>query len=160
MRDVLELSGLTGKEYLEEWHSLDQPMSPSVFEEMETCLPDETRSAAGEEVSGSCDHQLLFDLVNQALLEIYQRSFTYYPRALSYSCRVHPMPVKDHFVEAVWTSIRGRLSSGQEQTLNDVVAGDLAKDDGWMNMQSETECLALGVEDFIFHELLDELLCC
>ena len=162
VRDVLELSGFTGKEYLEEWHLLDQPMSPSVFEEMEACLPDETRPSR-EEVGLSCDHQLLFDLVNQALLEMYQRSFTYCPRALSYSCRVPPMPVGHHVVEAVWASIRGRLSSGQEekeQTLNDVVAGDLAKDDGWMNLQLQTECLALDVEDMIFHELLDEMLCC
>lgn len=161
VRDVLELSGFTGKEYLEAWHLLDQPLSPSVFEEMEACLPHENQCSK-EEVGPSCDHQLLFDLVNQALLEIYQRSFTYCPRALSYSCRVHPMPVGHHVVEAVWANIRWRLSSGQEKelTLNDVVAGDLAKDDGWMNLQSETECLALEMEDMIFHELLDEMLCC
>lgn len=160
VRDVLELSGLTGKEFLDAWHLLDKmQLSSSVFDEMEACLPQEPQ-CSGQEVSRSIDHQLLFDLVNQALLEIYQRSVTYCPKALSYSCRVRPIPVGHHVIEAVWASIRCGLSSAQhkEVTLNDVVAGDLARDDGWMNLQSETESLALEMEDIIFNQLLDEML--
>ncbi|KAF8395118.1 hypothetical protein HHK36_019059 [Tetracentron sinense] len=160
VRDVLELSGFSGNEYLGTWHSLDQPVDPSVFEEVEGCLPlepDYSRHEAG----GSCDHQLLFDLINEILLEIYERSFTYCPRPLSFNSHIRPLPVGYHVLEEVWASISWYLSSRPEldQSLDYAVARDLAKGDGWMNLQFDTECEGLELEELIFDDLLEEVIC-
>lgn len=151
VRDVVEQSGVIENEYTGSWNS--------VFDEVEACLPNETEPSL-EEVDGSCDRQLLLDLVNELLLEIYERSYTYYPRVLSSSCHIHPMPMGHHVLKEVWTIISGHLSSRSEldQSLNYVMAQDLAKGDGWMNLQSESECVALELEDIIFDELLDEII--
>ncbi|KAK9280481.1 hypothetical protein L1049_014173 [Liquidambar formosana] len=160
VREILEQSGVIGSEYIGTCPLVDQPLNPAVIEEAEACLPNEPESS-GEEVYVSCDHNLLFDLVNEALLEINERSDTYCPRPLSSSCRIHPIPMGYRVLEEVWASISCYLSSRQEleQSFDHVVAQDLAKGDGWMNLQLETECVALELEDIIFDELLGEIIC-
>ncbi|KAK2986101.1 hypothetical protein RJ640_003756 [Escallonia rubra] len=160
VREILERSGFIGNDLHGAWHLSDQLLNPSLFEELEGCWPHET-DYPGEDTSPCLHHLLLFDLVNEALLQIYERSFTYYPRALSTSCRARPLPVGDHIIEEVWTSIRRSLSEKPEmkQSLDSVMAQDMAKDDGWMNLQWESECVALDLEDLIFDELLEEALC-
>ncbi|KAF8402908.1 hypothetical protein HHK36_011000 [Tetracentron sinense] len=159
VRDVLELSGFSRNEYLRTWHSLDQPMDPSIFEEVEGCLPFE-HDCSRHEADGSCDHQLLFDLINEILLEIYERSFTYCPKPLSFKSHIRPLPMGYHVLEEVWESISWYLSGkpGLDQSLEYVVARDLAKGDGWMNLQFETECVGLELEELIFDALLEEVI--
>ncbi|KAL4610507.1 hypothetical protein ACB092_08G055300 [Castanea dentata] len=160
VRDVLELSGFINNECLGEWYSLDQPLDPSLFKELENCLHPELESY-GENVSGNCDHQLLYDLINDTLLEIYERSFTYFPRSFSFNCHIHPMPKGNYLLEEVWAKVSSYLILRPEldQSLNDVVARDMAKGDGWMNLQFDNECVALELEDLIFDELLEEFMC-
>lgn len=155
---VLELSGFIKNEYLGTWYSLDQPLSPSLFKELEACLHPELED--NEEVAdGSCDHKLLFDLINDTLVDIYERSFTYFPKAFSFNRHIRPMPKGHQLLEEVWTKINSYLSLRPEldQSLEDVVARDLVKCDGWMNLQFDSECVALELEDVILEELLDEL---
>ncbi|KAE9461109.1 hypothetical protein C3L33_06977, partial [Rhododendron williamsianum] len=97
---ILHLSGFDGNGFLEQWHSLDQPLNPLVFEEVETCWPHETE-LSGDKISAR--HQLLFDLTNEVLLQIYESSFTYYPRELSLGCRIRPSPSR--FLEEVWAEL-------------------------------------------------------
>lgn len=70
VRDVLEVSGLSGPEASEVWHSQNQPMSPSVYEEVEgnLCMDPECLGNDGE--GGDSDHLLLFDLINEVLVDI------------------------------------------------------------------------------------------
>ncbi|KAA8549265.1 hypothetical protein F0562_000949 [Nyssa sinensis] len=160
VREILERSGFIRNSFLGTWHLPDQPVNPSVFEEVEVCWPHELECSV-EDIWGCCHHQLLFDLVNEVLLQIYDKSFTYYPKSLSFSCHIRPVPVGYRVLEEVWSSISGCLSFRQEleHPLDCVVAQDMAKDDGWMSLQLETECVALELEDLIFDELLEELIC-
>ncbi|XP_062016277.1 protein TRM32 isoform X2 [Rosa rugosa] len=156
VRDVLELSGFMGNEYLGTWYSMDQPLDPSVFKELEARFQHQL------DFTENWDHQLLFDLVNETLLDIHERSYTYFPKALSFSGSKHrPMPKGQHLLEDVWTRISSHMSFRPElvQSLDDILARDLAKADTWMNLQWETECVALELEDLIFEELLDEVIC-
>ncbi|XP_024934396.3 uncharacterized protein LOC112493237 [Ziziphus jujuba] len=157
VRDVLELSGFSGSGFLGSWHSEDQPVDPLVYEAVEGCLfldPD----CSGNE-GGKCDHLLMFDLINEVLMEIYGRSYSYYPMPLTSLSHIRPMPVGHHVLEQVWglISFYLRLRPELDQSLDYVVNVDLAKDDGWMNLQFDTECVALEVEDMVFDDLLDEL---
>ncbi|KAK0605355.1 hypothetical protein LWI29_025824 [Acer saccharum] len=160
VRDVLELSGFIGNESLGAWYSLDQPLNPSLFKELEGYLHRELQCSL-EEIVANCDHQLLFDLINETLLEIYERSFAYFPRAFSFNHHIRPMPKGHRVLEEVWSRICSYMSfrSELDHSLDDFVAQDLAKRDGWMNRQFETECVALELEELIFDELLDEVIC-
>ncbi|XP_009353681.1 protein TRM32 [Pyrus x bretschneideri] len=161
VRYVLELSGFIGQEHLGAWYSLDQPLDPTMFMELEDCFQHEPESYEDQLTSGNCDHRLLFDLVNETLLAVYERSYTYFPRALYFSGNIRPMPKGQRLLDDVWTRVSSYLSLRPEmdQSLDDVVARDLAKGDRWMNLQWETECVALELEELIFDGLLDEVIC-
>ncbi|KAF5476030.1 hypothetical protein F2P56_007776 [Juglans regia] len=157
VRDVLELSGFSGNETLATWHSDDQPVNPSVYEEVEGCLLPEAEFS-GKEV-GNCSHPLLFDLINEVLMEMFGRSYSYCPKLLSPLSHIRPMPSGHHVLEEVWTLMSWYLSSrpDSDQSLDYYVSRDLSKSDGWMNLQFETECVGLELEDLIFDDLLEEV---
>lgn len=158
VKHVLELSGFSRDELLGTWHSPDQPVDPTLFEEVESCMVPEPHYPENKE-GGNCDHLLLFDLINEVLLEIHERSFTYWPKTLSSNSHMRPIPVGYHVLEEVWASISWYLSWKPEVdlSLDDSVTRDLAKGDGWMNLQFEAECVGLEIEDLIFDDLLEEL---
>lgn len=160
VRDVLELSGFSRDELLGTWHSSDQPLDPSVYEEVEGYLPQGHVCSENEE-GGYCNHLLLFDIINEVLMDIYERSFSYCPKPLSSLSHIRPMPVGYYVLEEVWANISWYLSSRPEldESLDYVVSRDLAKGDGWMNLQFDTECVGLELEDLIFDDLLEEVIC-
>lgn len=156
IRDILELSGFIDNEESETWHSLDQPLSPSVFKELEDYIHHDN------EISENiCNHQLLFDLVNETLVEMNENSYTYFPKAFSMNRLVPPMPKGNRLLNEVWSRTNSYLSLRPEldRSLDDVVARDLAKRDGWMDLEWEMEMVALELDDLIFDQLLEEILC-
>ncbi|XP_021688868.2 uncharacterized protein LOC110670881 isoform X2 [Hevea brasiliensis] len=159
VRDVLEVSGFIEQGCLGTWHSLDQPLSPTLFKELEAYLNHELECSS-EDVGSNCDHQLLFDLINEVLLQIYKSSLAYFPESFSFTQRVRPLPKGNHTLEEVWKRISWYRSTALKttQSLDDIVAQDMAKDDGWMNLQLDVEDIALDLEDLIFDELLDEVM--
>ncbi|KAK6945382.1 protein of unknown function DUF3741 [Dillenia turbinata] len=159
VKDILELSGFLQSDNHDAWYSQDQPLDPSIFEEMEACLAKKSE-CYGKEVVGNREHQLFFDLINEVLSEIYARSRNYWPNALSSCCHIHPTPRSNHFLEEVWKGICWSLSSTVEigQSLDSIMDIDFTKSGGWMNLQLECECVAIDLEELIFDELLDEIL--
>nr|GMC97542.1 protein TRM32-like [Ipomoea batatas] len=159
VKDVLELSGFSGIELLENWQAAQLPLNPSLFDEVEGCLlaqPDCT----GNEAGGTCDHLLLFDLINHVLLEMYERSFSYWPHPLTCYSRIRRMPVGYRVLEEVWASINWLLSWFHEHQLSvidDAVSHDLSRGNNWMNLQFDAECAGLELEELILDDLLDEL---
>lgn len=160
VRKVLELSGFTGHQSLGMWYSDNQPVDPSVYDELEGCLlldPD----CSGNGEGGQCNHLLLFDIINEGLLEIFARSYSYYPRPLSSLSNVHPVPVGENVLYKVWTLISCYLNSTSFElypSLDYYVSKDLAKYDGWMNLQFDSECVGLELDDLLFDDLLEEII--
>ncbi|XP_028804942.1 protein TRM32-like [Neltuma alba] len=162
VKDVLELSGLsTSHEYLSTWFSNEQPVDPTVYDELEGCLLFDPQSARNEETRAHCNHLILFDLINEVLIEIFGRSYSYYPKSLSSLCHVYPIPVGDQVLGQVWTLIKWYLNLNSEfyPSLDYYVSRDLARSDGWMNLQFDSECVGLELDDLIFDDLLDEIIC-
>lgn len=158
VRDILEYSGFSRNFFKTTWYSQAQMLNPSVVRELESLWHEEQECCLGE-FDFCCHHQLLFDLVNEVLVQMYDKSFTYYPKALSYSCRV-PQLLENRMNEEVCNNVGTLLRLKPEEELIDaIVDQDLKKDDGWMNLQLESECLALELEDMIFNDLLEELKC-
>ncbi|KAK4777706.1 hypothetical protein SAY87_017893 [Trapa incisa] len=96
------------------------------------------------------DRELLFDLVNESLAEIYSRS-----PACVFSNGKHEI------LEEVWRRVHWYQSIGSldvEPTVEDIAARDMKGEfDTWMKVGTETEDVGCEVEDLIFYELLDEV---
>lgn len=157
VKDVLELSGFSRDAFLGKWQSTEHILNPSVFEQVEGCLVDQSEC---EHVYTKNDHALLFDMINEVLLGIHERSFCYWPRSLTSLSRLHRLPKGNRILEEVWTEIRWLLSWCPEgdQAIDEAVSRDMAKDDGWMNLQLDAECVGLKLEDMIFDDLIDEII--
>ncbi|XP_058732874.1 uncharacterized protein LOC131604456 [Vicia villosa] len=140
---VLEISGFTTNDSTSAWHSRDTPLDPSLYEEMEN-----DPEFCGK-VSGECNHHVLFDLINETMLEIYGRSYGYLPSSI----------VGCHVLHKVWTLMSKSLCLGYKvgQKIDDHVSRDLARNDGWVNIQFYDECFGLEVDHMIFHDLLKEI---
>ncbi|KAK6271983.1 PREDICTED: protein TRM32 [Theobroma cacao] len=159
VRDVLALSGFIQNEYLQKWCLPDHPLNPSLFKELEILLHPEMECSI-EEVGSNCDHQLVFDLVNEALLEITEKPYIYFPNPYFFNRRLGPMLKGNNVLQEVWKKVSKNLASQPEtdQSLDDIIAPDFAKDASWMNLQAEAEFVALELEKLVFDELLDEVL--
>jgi hypothetical protein len=164
VKKVLELSGFTSNESLGTWYSDNQPLDPSVYEELEGCLLLDPDCSGNCDEGGQCNHLLLFDIINEGLLEIFGRSYNYYPRPLSSLSYVHPLPNGgDNVLHKVWKLISWYLNSAPDYneaytSLDYYVGKDLAKNDGWMNLQFDSECVGLEIDDLIFDDLLEEII--
>ncbi|XP_027186579.1 uncharacterized protein [Cicer arietinum] len=161
VKKVLELSGFTSHESFGLWYSDKQPLDPSVYEELEGCLLLDPDCSGNCDEGGHCNHLLLFDIVNEGLLEIFGRSYSYYPRPLSSLSYVHPLPSGgDNVLQKVWKLISWYLNSTSEPypSLDYYVSKDLAKNDGWMNLQFDSECVGLELDDLILDDLLEEII--
>ncbi|CAA0842864.1 Protein of unknown function (DUF3741 [Striga hermonthica] len=150
VKDILDLSGLMRDDPLGRWHSAAGPVDPSVFDEVEgpECSENET-----------WDNLLLFDLVNEVLLDIHNRSFQYWPRPLAVQSSVHLMPRGQRVLEEVWAEIEWLLSRRPEvdQSIDEGVGRGLGKGNRWMNVQTDAEFVGVEVEDLIFDDLLEEI---
>lgn len=93
-------------------------------------------------------------MVNEAIVETGNQSHIYFPKTF---------PNGKRFLDEVWRRVEWSLSGlgaeNKDRSLDDIVGRDLKKGDGWMNLQGESEWLTLELEDLIFDEVLDELLC-
>ncbi|CAH8379748.1 unnamed protein product [Eruca vesicaria subsp. sativa] len=166
VRDILEISGFNAPESLSVWQSEYQPLDPLVYEEVTTTttrgcmIQDPECSSNEEEGGGNCNHLLLFDLINEVLIEIYERCYHYCPKPLSPLCRVHPMAVGYSVLKEVWIRINCylRYKPLNEESFYKIMSRDFRREDGWMDLQFESECVGIEVEDMIFEELLEELL--
>lgn len=161
VRHLLDRSGIATDASEMAWHASDQLFGPQLFEEVEAGWPHEEDQLDGwPDFQGCWHHQMLFDLVNEALLEVYDLSLPYYPKALSSSCYVRPFPMGDRIIEEVCTRVGSlmNIKPEEKQELDCIVARDLDHDRSWMNLQLESESIAVYLEDMIFNDLLQEVI--
>ncbi|KAI3806401.1 hypothetical protein L1987_22306 [Smallanthus sonchifolius] len=152
VKKILERSG----GFQQTWYSSNQPLDPFVFQEIEShYFHDPERFA--EEVNELSHRLLIFDLVDEALLTMYERSLTYYPKKLSSLCHIRPVPTGSLVLDEVWSSVSRLLNFKHDinESLNDIVSRDLRSDDGWMNLQVDSKCVGLDLEDLILDEVLE-----
>ncbi|KAL8248132.1 hypothetical protein R6Q59_005000 [Mikania micrantha] len=150
VKQVLDKSGfLLG---FGEWY---QPMGPLLFEEVETCFLQAKYldSIKEEEVKINDHHLLLFDLVNEALLEIHNTTHTFCPHLLTTRSKLSPMPVGYRLLEQVWVIVNMYLS----WSFDDAMSRDLAEGNGWMNLHADAEFVGMQLEELLVDDLLDEL---
>lgn len=155
VKDALRLGGFFESEDLEPWESIQLPLDPKVFDQLEASELHEPECS-----DAYCVHQLLFAVINDALLDICERNFTYFPKAFSF-CKFITRPITkgQHLLDEVWTRVKWYRGTRHEAAprLDDIVSWDMAKGDRWMDLEWESECAALELEDMILSELVNEL---
>ncbi|KAL4558239.1 hypothetical protein LXL04_036437 [Taraxacum kok-saghyz] len=157
---ILERSGFIQNGFEQKWYSSNQALNPFLFQEIESeYVHDPDRFV--EELNELSHRLLIFELVDDVLVTMYERSLTYYPKSLSSLCHVRSLPCGPRVLDEVWKCVSQMvdLKTDMNQPIDHVVSRDLGSDDGWMNLQLDSECVALDLEDLILDEILEELLC-
>ncbi|OAY84737.1 Protein TRM32 [Ananas comosus] len=157
VKSILKISGFSTSEILGDWYSPDQPVDPLHFEEAENS-PREHDNYVDDDDS-LLNHMLLFDLINEILLEIYDSSFVTFPQFSGFCSRIRPMPTGYQVLKEVWANISRYLSSQLQidQAVENVVAQDFVRNDGWMNLRFDSEYVGLELEDLILDDLIDNV---
>ncbi|KAD6119820.1 hypothetical protein R6Q59_025825 [Mikania micrantha] len=158
VKKILERSGFLKNGFQQTWYSLNQPLDPFIFQEIESHYYHVPERFA-EEVNALSHRLLVFDLVDEVLLKMYERSLSYYPKKLSSFCHTRPAPTRSLVLDEVWNTVSRLLNFKHDnnESLNDIVSRDLRSDDGWMNLQLDSECVGLDLEDLILDEVLEEV---
>ncbi|KAJ6424950.1 hypothetical protein OIU84_025675 [Salix udensis] len=162
VRDVLEVSGFNGPEFLGNMVFIRAATESNIVSRLWKLICTKNLNLLPQRMLPcNCDHLLMFDLINEELVEIYNSLLAYFPRLFSFTPRVSPLPRGKHVLEEVWKRISWyrKSRSGMEQSIEDIVARDWEKGDGWMKLRLDAEDAALDLEDMIFDELVDEVLC-
>lgn len=144
--NILKSAGFFETEPIPPWDSIELPLNPQLLDQ--------------PEAPKSHHHQLLFDLINEALLEIYERSFSNFPMPISFSPYTRPITKGTHVIDEVWKTVRGYSSTRSEcnRSLDDVVGCDMAKRDGWMRLEWDCECIAVELEDSILDDIINDIM--
>jgi hypothetical protein len=155
VKDILKKSGFSCGEV--DWYASNQPVSPVIFEEAENSCQE--FSMVYDDPHSIARRMLLFDLINEVLLDIYDSSLIIGPWHSRFDSRTRPIPMGLHVLEEVWTKVSDYLSLQWKagQTVDHVVAHDVMRKDGWMNLVYDAECTALDVEDLIVEDFLDDV---
>lgn len=153
VKDILKKSGFSCGDA--DWYATNQPVSPVIFEEAE-CQDLDT---ANDEPHSIDRRMLLFDIINEVLMHIYDSSLINGPWHSRFDPRTRPIPMGSHVLEEVWANVSCYLSLQWKpnHTVDDVVAYDFMRKDNWMNLLYDVECAALDVEDLMVEDLLDDV---
>ncbi|KAH0470585.1 hypothetical protein IEQ34_000308 [Dendrobium chrysotoxum] len=157
VRETLKRSGFSGSGFLGAWNSPYQPMDPLIFNEGEDLSHE--LDITEDEHDILLEHQLLFDLINEAWVKMYEKYCGYFfPWLSRFNTNNKPMPMGDHILKERWTNICWHLKGQPEPDINleDIVSRNFTKNDGWMNIQYDIEDVELDLECLILDALLDD----
>ncbi|KAJ4950292.1 hypothetical protein NE237_027124 [Protea cynaroides] len=142
VKAVLTISGLRSwDEFLGGWQYSGQLLDPLLFDEVEV-LSDQLCS----------DQKLLFDCINEVLVEIYERYF-----GCSSWVSFRPILVEENLIPEVWKGINSHLLlPNQPITLEWILEKDMAKAGKWMDLRIDTGLIGNEMGDIILKELMEE----
>lgn len=141
---VLQASGTKWEELSRDCHSSDQLLEPSLFDEVEL-LPNPL----------AVDNKLLFDYINEVLLEVYQSYFSCFPWVSFLKPKIRPVQAGTNVVNEVMKCVDlDILFHRQFQTLDELVEKDLGKSrTTWMDIRIDTEVAITELVESVLEEL-------
>lgn len=148
VKAVLQASGVNWDEFYMRSHSSDQLLDPSIFVEVEFF---------SNELC--CDKKLLFDCINEVIMEVYGCYFGCFPGLSFVKPTIRPVPDMKNTILEVWQGVYWHfLPLPLPHTLDHIVKKDMAKTGAWMDLQCDTETILLGIGEAIFEDLMEETL--
>lgn len=140
---VLEASGLTN-EFSERWNLEDQLLEPSLFDAIGIffCFLQD-------------DPKLLFDCINEVLVEIQERFLKCTPWMSFIKQNILPVPRRESLIQEVSKGLESHLQILVPNTLDQLVRKDL-EGRSWMDLRFEAEKITSEICDIILNDLMKE----
>lgn len=154
VKDIFKKSSFSNEILLDEWYA----QNIGALQE-EDCQHYEAAAAACDFTDMSTDQLLLFDLTNEALLDIYKKYSVSKSRFSWFSSSGRPKPVGHRGLKELWSRVSCRLDERPWSSIevDSILSKDLAKSDHWMNFEKDADDMGNKVADFVFDKLLTEL---
>ncbi|XXG45338.1 hypothetical protein AAC387_Pa02g0449 [Persea americana] len=147
VRNVMEASGFNYSEFFGRWRSSEQPLSPSLFDQVEV-----------SSAHLSSDRKLLFDCINEVLVEIHELFFSCSPWISFVKTNIWPIPVRKHVIQEVWQGIHWHLLPQFPRTLDQVIGKDMAKAGSWMDLRFDVEAVSSEMGEGILEKIMEEII--
>lgn len=146
VKEVLQASGENWDEFYIMSNSSDPLLDPSIFDEV-GLFPNQL----------CYDEKLIFDCINEVLMEIYGRYFGC-PLGLSFAKpNIRPAPDMTNTIHEVWEGVYWYLLPlPLPRTLEQIVKKDMAKAGTWMDLRSDSETMIVEIGEAIFKDLMEE----
>ncbi|KAK4437383.1 hypothetical protein Salat_0072200 [Sesamum alatum] len=144
--DVLDEAGFCGMKSfmdLETWHSLECPISPSVFDTLEKKYGKQTSWQKTE-------RRLLFDRINSGLIGIFNPVINFHPCAVSVTRTLRASLRRDDIEDELWKML---ISPEKERSKG---LSEKAPEK-WFQLEEGTNIICRELESSIFDELVMEL---
>ena len=154
VKDIFKKSSFYNEMLFDEWYS----QNIAALQE-EDCQHYEAAAASFDFTKMSADQLLLFDLTNEALLEIYKKYSVSKSKFSWFSSSGRPKPVGHRVLKELWSRVSSRLDERPWSSIevDTILSKDLAKSDHWLNFERDADHTGNKVADFVFDKLLTEL---
>ncbi|XP_047060347.1 uncharacterized protein LOC124667061 [Lolium rigidum] len=101
----------------------------------------------------SADEFLLFDLTNEALLDMYRK----YDAANRGSNCARPKPVGERAMKELWGKVSYQLDEELDVDVDGILSSDLVRADRWVEFRRDGDEVGDKVADFVLDRLITEL---
>ncbi|XP_020583399.1 uncharacterized protein LOC110026691 isoform X2 [Phalaenopsis equestris] len=158
VKEILRRSRFNSSDFLQALHSPDDGQrDPLISNEAEglSYKPEITE----DEYDTLLEHQLLFDLINEALVETLESFLSYFfPWLSPFNTNPKPMPMGDQILQEIWGNICWHFKGLPQLGINleEIVSRNFMRNDRWMNIQYDVEDVVEELESLILDDLLDD----
>ncbi|XP_037404158.1 uncharacterized protein LOC119266976 isoform X2 [Triticum dicoccoides] len=156
VNDIFNKSSFRDEALFEAWRSQNR----AALQE-DDCQHYDAAAAAIDFTDMSADELLLFDLTNEALLEVYKDYAAGESRQPRFSSFQRPKPVGDRALRDLRSRVGRQLDerpqSGVEVDVDAVLSSDLGKAERWSNFRREADQVASLVANSVLDRLVTEL---
>ncbi|KAM3197582.1 hypothetical protein ACQJBY_072947 [Aegilops geniculata] len=156
VNDIFNKSSFRDEALFEAWRSQNR----AALQE-DDCQHYDAAAAAIDFTDMSADELLLFDLTNEALLDVYKDYAAGESRQPRFSAFQRPKPVGDRALRELRSRVGRQLDerpqSGVEVDVDAVLSSDLAKAERWGNFRREADQVASLVANSVLDRLVTEL---
>ncbi|XP_057815909.1 uncharacterized protein LOC131029439 [Cryptomeria japonica] len=160
VRNVLVASGFTGDGIIPNWHVPNHPLDPSLFEKIENLLGHNSEGDKTKVQGSKWERRLLFDSINEVLAKILDPFSNHNPWLKETKLSSHCKPAGKRLLRDTWAAISSFLYTQSEttDTLEKIIAKDMAKGGLWMELRNDVEAIGCQVEKAIFGDLIEEVI--
>ncbi|RDX73404.1 hypothetical protein CR513_46995, partial [Mucuna pruriens] len=146
IKAVLHASGLTRDQLLMKCLSSDKILDPSLFDQVEFFS------------NLLCHNQkLLFDSINEVLMEVCQHYFGVSPWASFVNPSMRPAPSMKRVILKVWEGVCWHVDAlPPPRTLEQIVRKDMARRGTWMDLGIDAETIGFEMGEAILIELMED----
>uniref|UniRef100_A0A0A9HZ65 DUF4378 domain-containing protein n=1 Tax=Arundo donax TaxID=35708 RepID=A0A0A9HZ65_ARUDO len=154
VKDIFKKSSFSNEMLFDEWYS----QNIAALQE-DDCQHYEAAAAAFDFTDMSADQLLLFDLTNDALLDIYKK-YSDKSKLSWFSSFDRPKPVGHLVLKELWSKVSCRLDAQPRSGIevDTILSCDLAKSDRWMDFQRDVDHLGNKLADLVFDKLVTDLI--